>query len=159
MQVPEFRNLSLISFVQGLTNQFSSPYLCSNLLASLTPLDFPSDFPLSSPVFRSPSFLNHHLLCLPFARRLLAVAIACSVVSLKKTAALETSLSLLDDAFPLPDKRELTASTSVGSECHMFPEAPIIFRWRIFLGAQSPNKIVPRIWTRKDHAHENHTFG
>ena len=38
------------------------------------------------------------------------------------STALETPSRGLDDPFPLPDERELTASTSMGSEC---PRAPV----------------------------------
>ena len=137
-QIREFPSLSLISSFQDLRDQFSmflplcdplAPLVplencqCRFLSFWMEPLDFPFDFSLLSLLFPLPSLLDHDRLCLPLPDECLPMLLR-ALQSRWKCAPphlLKHPSRGLDDPFPLPDERELTASTSMGSDCPRDP--------------------------------------
>ena len=95
VQIPELPSSSLISSFQDLRDRFSVLCPCAGLWRLWFLWAFLWIFPCSLYSFRSPSLLDHEL---------------------------KHPSRGLDDPFPLPNERELTAPTSMGSEC---PREPV----------------------------------
>ena len=114
---PEFPSLRLISSFQDLRHQFSRFYPCKSLwhlwilrtVLWIPPCSLYSFLCLHSWTMTCSVCLCQTIACL-------CSCVRCSLVEKRAPPHLKHPSRGLDDPFPLPDERELTASTSMGSE-------------------------------------------
>ena len=123
VQIPEFLNLSLISCFQDRANQFSRFYPCANVWHLRHLWMFFCICPYSPYSFLCPH--SWTMTCSVCPCQTIACLCSCVHCSLVENVLHRTEKHPsrgLDDPFPLPDERELTVSTSMGSDC---PHDPV----------------------------------
>ena len=125
VKIPDFPNLSPISSFRDPRDQCSMFYPCMNLWHLGSHFWFKWIFLCIFPCFPHSCLCPHSgtmtcSVCL--CQTIMCSCVRCILVENVHHRTQKHPSPGLDDPFPLPDERELTASTSMGSEC---PRAPV----------------------------------